>query len=241
MALHLIASTTASLALLSLTPLSGAAPEPISSHGTATSIQAVANEADTIGAGPETTSAGSGATGPGATGSGPAGRDVSAAEADIIAWAAGRFELAGLTLPMVEVSFSADEADCGGHEGLYRRRDGAHFVTVCTPDDHPTADDYRRRTLIHELAHAWDQSSLTSADRDGLLPVLDVEGWYEADAWGERGIERLAETFVFGLLDEPRRVLLIAADCADVYADFVGITGSAPIGPIPPICVAPSV
>jgi hypothetical protein len=231
MALHLIASTTASLALLSLTPLSGAASEPVSSQGTATSIEAATIEAGTIEDAPETTS----------TGSGPTGRGVSAAEADIITWAAGRFELAGLALPVVEVSFSTDAADCGGHEGLYRRRDGAHLVTVCTPDDHPTADDYRRRTLIHELAHAWDQSSLNSADRDGLLPVLNVEDWYEADARGERGIERLAETFVFGLLDEPRRVLLIAADCADVYADFVGITGSAPIGPIPPICVAPSV
>ena len=43
------------------------------------------------------------------------------------------------------------------------------------------------------------------------------------------------------LVESLFRVLLIAADCADVYADFVGITGSAPIGPIPPICVAPSV
>jgi len=68
--------------------------------------------------------------------------------------------------------------------------------------------------------------------------VLEVADWYEADAWGDRGIERLAETFVFGLLDEHRRVLLITSDCADVYADFRTITGSAPLGPIPPLCVA---
>ncbi|MDX2379725.1 MAG: hypothetical protein QNM02_08200 [Acidimicrobiia bacterium] len=169
---------------------------------------------------------------------GPVRHDATAAEAEIVDWAVGRFELAGLTLPSVEVSFSSDEADCGGHEGLYRRRDGEHLVTVCIPGDHPDADDYRRRTLLHELTHAWDQSSLTSDERDHLLPVLDVTDWYEADEWGRRGIERLAETFVFGLLDQPRRVLLIAVDCSDAYADFQAITGSTPLGPIPPLCVA---
>jgi hypothetical protein len=155
-----------------------------------------------------------------------------------VEWAQGQFRAAGLNLPVVEISFSTDADDCDGEQGVYRRRGGTHSVTVCVPDLQGAAIEHRRRrTLLHELAHAWDHATLTDVDRELLLPDLEATDWYDPDAaWDQRGVERLAETLTWGLLDQKRRPLKIDTDCAAIHVDFITITGSAVLGPIDRIC-----
>lgn len=163
---------------------------------------------------------------------------LSAVERDAVRWAVGRFESADLELPAVAISFSADSDDCNGEQGVYRRRSGAHSIVVCVPDrDGAAIDHRRRRTLLHELAHAWDHTNLTDADRRHLQQHLGADDWYAADRqWEERPVEQLAETLTWGLFDQPRRPLLIDRPCDDVHADFRAVTGQRPLGPIEPHC-----
>ena len=163
---------------------------------------------------------------------------LTAIEMEVVEWARGQFRTAGLILPAVEIAFSADADDCVGEQGVYRRSAGAHSVTVCVPDREGAAIDHRRRrTLLHELAHAWDHAALTDVDRERLLPVLDATDWYDPGAaWDQRGVERLAETLTWGLLDQKRRPLKIESHCAETHLDFITITGSDVLGPIDQIC-----
>lgn len=179
---------------------------------------------------------------PPAVAMGPVGVTVpehaSEVERDAVRWAIGQFQSAGLELPPVEISFSTDSADCSGEQGVYRRRSGEHSVVVCVPDLEGAAIDHRRkRTLLHELAHAWDHATLTGTDRVDLEQRFDANDWYALDRpWGERPVEQLAETLTGGLLDQPRRPLLIDRNCEQVHADFRVITGRSPLGPIEPHC-----
>jgi hypothetical protein len=160
-------------------------------------------------------------------------------EREVLEWAFGRFEAAGLDLPDVTIQFTADDTECNGEQGIYRRRDGEHSVTVCVPDQQGAAIEHRRRrTLLHELAHAWDHANLTDDDRNRILPILGSVDWYATDiSWEHRGVERLAETLVWGLLDQTRRPLKIDASCNETHENFRSITGKHPLGPIEDSCI----
>jgi hypothetical protein len=168
----------------------------------------------------------------------PPSHPLTPTEREAVEWARGQFRAAGLDLPAVEIAFSADAADCKGEQGIYRGRSGAHSVTICVPDLQGAGIDHRRRrTLLHELAHAWDHATLTDVDRELLLPVLEATDWYDPDAaWDQRGVERLAETLTWGLLAQKRRPLKIDTRCTAIHLDFITITGSDVLGPIDLIC-----
>ncbi len=168
----------------------------------------------------------------------PVSGPLTPAEKDLVDWAESRFAIVGLDLPDVEVSFHDHTDPCRGHDGIYvGSRDGAR-VAVCVPDRGTYAFDLeRRRTLIHELAHAWEQANLGEADRIRLLEIVDADSWYAPESdWDQRGTERFAETIVWGLYDQRRRPTLIDVPCKELHADFISITGSTAPGPIEPIC-----
>lgn len=163
---------------------------------------------------------------------------ASEVERDAVSWAVGQFQSAGLELPSVEISFSTNSADCNGEQGVYRLRSGEHSIVVCVPHLDGAAFDHRRkRTLLHELAHAWDHTTLTSTDRRDLQQRFDSDDWYATDRpWKERPVEQLAETLTWGLLGQPSRPLLIDRACQRTHADFRIVTGRSPLGPIEPLC-----
>lgn len=160
------------------------------------------------------------------------------AENELVAWATDRFALVGLDLPDVDVTFHDHTEPCKWNQGIYRGGRGVHRVEICVPDHGTFASDlHRRRTLIHELAHAWEHANLDESGRERLLTVLDAEAWFTADlVWEDRGGERFAETIVWGLYDQLRRPTLIDAPCAEIHADFQFITGHSALGPIEPLC-----
>lgn len=159
-------------------------------------------------------------------------------EQELVDWARGRFALVGLDLPDVEILFHGDNEPCAGNKGRYRLSGGHARIDVCIADK-PTFHFQlqRRRTLIHELAHAWDHANLDDADRMRLLDVVDAESWYAPEShWDERGVERFAETIVWGLYDQLRRPVFIDVPCDELHADFIEITGSNALGPLQPNC-----
>lgn len=168
---------------------------------------------------------------------------LTAEEARAVEWARSRFEQAGLELPpRIEVAFDPTREACGWSEGRYvgNGRD-VNEVTICAPSsDTAAADLQRRRTLLHEFAHAWDRRNLDEADRQRLLDVLRVDVWldegHEHD-WEDRGVERLAEVFVHGLLDQPRRPVKIPMECAEMAEAFEAAAGVEPLGPGLPWCM----
>lgn len=160
------------------------------------------------------------------------------ADREVVEWAMSRFALVGLDMPVVEISFHDDTESCQGYDGVYEGSRLGPRVRVCIPDRGTFASTLeRRRTLAHELAHAWEQANLDDDDRVELLAHLDADGWYAPEvAWEHRGAERFAETIVWRLYDQRRRPTLIDVHCRELHADFLTITGTTALGPIEPVC-----
>lgn len=104
------------------------------------------------------------------------------------------FDEAGLELPPLVIRFSNDSEDCEGNLGIYRTQaiDEPAIVTVCTK---------MRLTLVHELAHAWDDNSLTDELRRPFMDRWQVDDWNDKSAeWHDRAAEIAAHTIAYTLL-----------------------------------------
>lgn len=169
----------------------------------------------------------------------PSAHTLTEAEQALVDWARDRFSQAGLELPELTVRFDPSRELCGRHEGLYHHTpDGERVVTICAPDSGTYAAELQaRRTLLHEFAHAWDVANLSEQDHEELARILGADAWNGPDvSWEDRGVEQLAETFVFALLDQPRRVLKVSLDCSVVLDAFRTATEADPLGPGRPAC-----
>lgn len=161
-------------------------------------------------------------------------------EQALVDWATDRFTRAGLELPDLTVRFDPTRGLCNNAEGLYHQEpNGDREVTICTREGDTFARQLeRRRTLLHEFGHAWDFANLSAEDRHELAQILGADAWNDHDdAWADRGVERFAETFVFALLDQPRRQLKVSLGCTDLLDAFGAATGVEPLGPGLPPCV----
>lgn len=104
------------------------------------------------------------------------------------------FDTARLELPPLVIRYFKDTEECRGNLGTYRSRpDGEPaVVTVCTE---------MRITLIHELAHAWDQHVLHDERRRRFMDHWGLDNWNDRDeSWYDRGSERAADTIAYTLL-----------------------------------------
>jgi hypothetical protein len=169
----------------------------------------------------------------------PIGAALAPAERVLVQSVIDGFTLVGLELPDVDVHFYDDKGPCDGHEGIFRGDHVTPRLHICVADRGTAASDlWRRRTLIHEFAHAWDHANLQDKDRSGLLAMLEAERWFSNEsAWADRGGERFAETIVWGLYDQLRRPVKIDVSCRELNADFQHITGQAPLGPVREGCM----
>ena len=123
------------------------------------------------------------------------------ADAALTEWATGRFERAGLLLPPFSIAFHDDKAHCEGHYGFYRPTKPAH-IDICgfngnrfliTP----------RRTVLHELAHAWTHQHLSEDSIQAFLRFRGLGAWNNPSAsWEARGVEHAAEIIAWGLLED---------------------------------------
>lgn len=160
------------------------------------------------------------------------GPTLSAGEQRLVDWAMGVFEAADLRLPEVVVSFHTDTEACHGSVGRWERADGVpDRILVCTTHEKPNVqDEWRRRTLIHELAHAWAAAALDEATKERFVRLRGLTAWNDSSQqWAERGGEHAAEIISWGIID--RRVhfwSLPNKSCPAMAAGYYFLTGTEP-------------
>jgi hypothetical protein len=119
----------------------------------------------------------------------------SPAQRGMARWALTRFAGEGLSLPPLEIRFSATESICREGLGFY----GDGVVRVCGSG----ATRMTRRTLLHEMAHGWANSNLSADDQVGFLGFRGLRTWNDDGvAWEERGFEQAAEIMSWALCDQ---------------------------------------
>ena len=107
-------------------------------------------------------------------------------------WAVGRFEVAGLQPPAVEIEFHATPSGCAGHLGFAR----SGQVDVCTT----LVNAMARRTLLHEMSHVWLDENVDGATQARFLALRDLPSWNaSSDPWRRRGCEQGAEIVSWAL------------------------------------------
>ena len=152
-------------------------------------------------------------------------------EADVALarWAIDRFDQAGLELPPLSVSFHDDRTGCEGYVGYFRPGTPAR-IDICgfnwdrflvTP----------KKTILHELAHAWSHQTLDSEMRNRFLDTRGLDTWQDKSvAWEEQGIEHAAEVIAWGLMDQDLLLTSIGETHSVQLAEaFELLTGREPL------------
>jgi hypothetical protein len=119
-----------------------------------------------------------------------------------VAWGEERFAAAGLTLRVIEYVFHEDLEACGWHGGLFSP--GTGVVVICNGEE---------RTLIHELAHAWEAAYLSDQVRAEFMELRGLDVWNHRDVpWSERAAEQAAEVITWGVEEKSRLVEWVEPD-----------------------------
>ena len=117
-------------------------------------------------------------------------------QSEIIEWAKGRFESAGLVLPDVNFIVHDSISMCDGHVGYYWAE--TNTLELCRLDE---------KTLLHELAHAWANQNLTNEQRETFIELRGLDSWNDQQTeWEDRATEHAAETIMWALLDHDATV-----------------------------------
>ena len=158
-------------------------------------------------------------------------RGATPVEREMVDWALGRFEGAGLQLPSLKISFHDDRERCRDFIGLYRAASGA--VLMCNRGGEKTAPAH---TLLHELGHAWADNYVDDPGRAVFMDLRGVEHWTSADphsldpAWWQRGYEHAAEIMAWGLAEGPFKSRWLHTDlCTELADAFRLLTGADPL------------
>jgi hypothetical protein len=148
-----------------------------------------------------------------------------ARQRQIADWALDRYAEAGLRLPPIKIVFHPQPTGCRGNSGWYQ----GDRIDLCVADQ---SDAYARRTLVHELGHAWAAAELTDAERDGFMRARGLSTWNSRDAaWSARAFEQAAEIVTWGVGARETRILLPDHDePRSLTAAYELLTGRRPVG-----------
>jgi len=125
-------------------------------------------------------------------GSGVAIEGGSTAQTVMTLESAGRFREAGLGEPTVRIRFHDDREACDGRTG----RSWNGTVDLCGIH----TNDLSRRTVLHEMAHAWLDAHVTAGLEERFLRLRQLERWNDHDdEWEQRGSEQAAEIVEWAL------------------------------------------
>ena len=111
-------------------------------------------------------------------------------EFELLEFARSRFAQSGLELPDIAVEFPTDDSRCYGYGGVYLPTELT--VRICRPSE---------STMIHELAHAWVETTFNDSDRNAFLELRGLETWTGGEHWDQRGAEQAAEIITWALMD----------------------------------------
>jgi hypothetical protein len=111
-------------------------------------------------------------------------------EQELVDFAFTQFALAGLELPDFPITFPTEATACYGYGGVYLPSQQA--VRICRPS---------KRTVIHELAHAWIETTISDSDRQTFLDMRGLDVWVGGGQWDQRGAEQAAEIITWAVMD----------------------------------------
>jgi hypothetical protein len=144
---------------------------------------------------------------------------------ELVDWAVGLFDEAGLELPSVHFTASPDFEDCLGRSGIARHQADRTDITLCGDRLGPAHD----WLVLHELAHAFERHGLNDSRRAAFLELRGLAEWRKGD-WHDRGAEHAAEIIAWGLIDRPTRPGHIDQNsCDDLMAGYVTLIGEPPL------------
>ena len=136
-------------------------------------------------------------------------------------WAIGRFDMAGLEPPAVEIAFHADASGCGGHFGYAK----SGRVDVCTV----LVNEMARRNLLQEMGHIWIDEHVSQTRRERFLELRGLPSWNAStDQWDERGYEQGAEIIAWALGTRILTAQIPDNDPVQLAAGFKLLTGIEP-------------
>lgn len=138
-------------------------------------------------------------------------------EARVLADVYGLFADAGLSVPQVPVSFHIDALHCGGYRGMQRTlENGAITIDVCLGHDIEEIEQTgRHRILVHEMAHAYLERTLSERQRTDFLELRGLREW-GTGPWESRGAEHAAELLVWELTNYDVHVWLGGDSCTEL-------------------------
>src|SRR5262245_12389884 len=137
---------------------------------------------------------------------------------ELVRWAIGRFETAGLEAPAVEVGFHEDRVGCGGHLGL--ATEGR--VEICTT----LVNAMTRRVLLHELSHAWLDQNLIPSVRARFLGLRGLASWNASSVpWRLRGYEQGAEIISWAIGERILTAQVPDNEPSELQSTFELLTG----------------
>jgi hypothetical protein len=147
-------------------------------------------------------------------------------------WALARFEAAGLELPPLTIIFHDDYQSCGMRDGVLRI--AGEDVTIHECQNDPSRS---RRSLLHELAHAWDHvaGSIDGDTRIDFLRLRGLQSWDDDDLpWNQRGEEQTAEIIAWGLMHQSALIPTSVGDrgtqdTLSLTTAFILLTGIRPL------------
>src|SRR5262245_12993765 len=106
--------------------------------------------------------------------------------------AAERFREAGLGEPTVMIRFHEERDACDGRTG----RSYGQTVDLCGIH----TNELSRRTVLHEMAHAWIDAHVTAGLEERFLRLRQLDRWNDhSDGWEQRGTEHAAEIIEWAL------------------------------------------
>ena len=134
--------------------------------------------------------------------------------------AMARFAALDLPLPDLDVYFLdryfLDRDACGGHLALYEGHLSPPRISICSQNE---------SVYEHELAHAWEATSLDDITRQAFMELRGYSIWYDRDVpWNERAIEGVALVVQQGLAGLPLPASLGDELCSRMEA-FELLTG----------------
>jgi hypothetical protein len=157
----------------------------------------------------------------------------------LLRWAIDRFAVAGLPPPRLSrVTFAGATGRCAGVSGrAVSGEEGTELFlcldarATCRDAACATAGLGARMVLLHEMAHAWVFTHADRRVRDAYLARTGAGSWNDHQhPWSERGVERAAETMMWGLLDRPVPLPRIGdPPCRALAAAFRLLTGRPPL------------
>ena len=159
--------------------------------------------------------------------------DLTATDRALMDYGKAQFTAAGLEYPEdVVATFHDDGEACGGQDGRFRHIDGVDRIWICKTHENPEIREvWRKRTLIHELAHVWESRTLDDSERAAFLELRGLDTWNDSShGWSQRGAEHAAEILTWGLLDESFQYVLIPDHGCDAFAEgYELLTGLQPL------------